>query len=80
MPYIWTEPDLFVEHNDVEVYHTYRNDRYDDGVKEFWYTTNLLSTDNDFDIRDLENYDTTKSHKEILIEAIEKGFITKEEI
>jgi len=56
MPYIWTEPELFLEHRGVKVWHCYE----DDNVSEHWFTTDpavgLDSDDRDkytFDARDL---------------------------
>ena len=58
MPYktIWVEPEVFLEHNGVTVYHTYRDDDFDQGANWYWFT---LREDGDedkgaFDIRDLD--------------------------
>ena len=57
MPYSsqWVEPELFVSHNGVRVYHVYKNDDVDKGAREFWFTTDELEgegSDFEFDIRD----------------------------
>lgn len=50
MPYRWVEPEVFVEHEGVMVFHCYRHDMADDRL-EYWYTTD--SDPEDFDVRDL---------------------------
>jgi len=43
MPYVYVEPELFMEHGDVEVFHVYR-----DGTDEpwdYWFTTNPETAD-----------------------------------
>jgi len=34
----WIEPELFVEHQGVRVFHTYKNDDWDQGQKRYWFT------------------------------------------
>ena len=50
MPYRWVEPEVFVEHNDVMIFHCYRHDMADDRL-EYWYTTD--GDTEEFDVRDL---------------------------
>lgn len=57
MPYVWTEPEAVVDHQGVQVYHTYNGEH----ASQYWYTT--LDSDDDygspledggqFDVRDL---------------------------
>lgn len=59
MPYVWTEPDSFITHQGVEVYHVYKRQL----ALTYWYTTNPCDDDGDcpldgddagqFDVRDL---------------------------
>jgi hypothetical protein len=64
MPYktVWLEPEVFVEHKGVKVYHVYRNDDVDQGVRMFWYglSPHCLDEWNNieekvFDVRDVAN-------------------------
>jgi len=59
MPLVWQEPQLFLEHNNVAVYHTYKNNN----IAFYRYTTNPCDDDlnapyqgyqaGQFDVRDL---------------------------
>lgn len=57
MPLRWVEPELFLEHNGVKVYKTYRHDIEEDS-SEFIFTTDESDSDRDsdsefhFDVRD----------------------------
>lgn len=69
MPYVWVEPETFLEHNGVTIYHVYRNDNIND-VRCYWYTVDI--TENTaFDIRDLPEYDGALSHEEVFKRAID---------
>ena len=50
----WTEPELFLEHNGVKVYHTYRDDDMDQGALEYSFTADCGSDEHSFDIREFE--------------------------
>lgn len=70
MPYktINVNPELFIEHNGVKVYHTYKNDCLDEGVRIYWFTTSEGCGESEcscdeqgaclhvFDVRDLESW------------------------
>lgn len=60
MPYKtqYVAPKLFMEHNGVKVYHTYKNDDIDDRVYRYDYTLSADNCENNFDIRDLEVSET----------------------
>jgi len=73
MPYIWTEPEIAIEHNGVTIYHVYKNGFMDSGRYECLYTTDVTENDAAFDIRDLQNYDTQLESIEILKKAIDSG-------
>lgn len=59
MPLVWQPPKLFLEHNNVAVYHTYKHD----SSASYWYTTNPADDNlnspfqgheaGQFDVRDL---------------------------
>src|SRR5687767_11600243 len=71
----FVDPELFLEHKGVEVYHIYKNDDVAQGRREFWYTLSpLCGEDNcsdercgdtcvmQFDVRDLPNYEHGKDN------------------
>ena len=76
MPYIWTEPELMVTHQDVAVYRTYKDGYWDCGCRVYWYTTDITEQALSFDIRDLKSYRHDEDHAVILMQAIERGEIT----
>lgn len=44
MPYVYVEPEVFINHNGVDIFHAYR-----DGTNEpwtYWFTTNPATADN----------------------------------
>ncbi|MGI9951950.1 hypothetical protein V3F56_06245 [Moorellaceae bacterium AZ2] len=55
MPYkeIWLPPEIFWEYKGVKVYHVYKNDDLDQGVRLFWYglSPQCSDTENSFDVR-----------------------------
>jgi len=65
VPYIheWVEPELFMEHNGVRIYHSYKDDQYDH-LLEYHFQVQLTdetegTTEDDmweFDVRDLETW------------------------
>jgi len=88
MPYEWVDPELFLEHEGVAVYHC-----YDDGdmVSSYWYTTDPsdcnykfpeIGSKAQFDVRDLPDLglavDEPTNHALIIEHAIEEGLITGE--
>lgn len=83
MPIGWIQPDLFLRHQGVAVYHVYRNDEYEQGPREYWFTTDKYGGDyNDpcsFDVRELSTFAADKPHDKIIREAIEAGVLPLEE-
>ena len=87
MPYQWIDPELFLEHEGVAVYHC-----YDDGetISAYWYTTDVTDCDLEYpnsdsaqvDVRELPNLglaaDDPKNHMAIIQNAIREGLITGE--
>lgn len=59
MPYEWTEPEVFMEHHDAKVYHTYKGGPGNEYQLSYWFTTDPVESDEDchgdytFDVRDL---------------------------
>lgn len=50
----WVEPEVFLSHNNVTVYHTYKDDDIGQGARTHWFTTNSISDDESFDVRDFD--------------------------
>lgn len=87
MPYEWSEPAVFMTHNGVKVYHTYKGGPGNEYQLDFWYTTEPCEADEDcggdhtFDVRDLSVPLGTpdppmglgKRHKAIIAAAIDSG-------
>ena len=57
MPYSteWIDPEVFIEHEGVSIYHTCKNCDLRNGPFSYWFTTNDDDSDEDyyFDVRDL---------------------------
>lgn len=49
----WVDPELFLEHGGVKVYHTYKDDDVGHGVHSFWFTLDDGTDEDQFDVRDL---------------------------
>lgn len=64
MPYkiIWVEPEVFLEHNGVTVYHTYRDDDIDQGTDRYWFRLDQEENDGKFDILDVDPLNLLKNH------------------
>jgi hypothetical protein len=87
MPYQWIDPELFLEHQGVAIYHCY--DDYGE-LCGYWYTTDpaddncvwVPSNTTQFDVRDLSSGELdandTHTHATIIRQAIEAGLITGE--
>ena len=82
MPYGWVEPEVFVEHSGVKVFHIYKNDFVDEGRRECWFTTDVCGGDSDdpcaFDVRDLSTFEAGKPYAQAVREAIDKGELKQE--
>ena len=61
MPYEWTDPELFLTHNGVNVYHTYKGGPGNEVRMSYWFTTDAGDCDVEsggeytFDVRELPN-------------------------
>ena len=55
MPYItqWVDPEVFLEHEGVKIFHTYKDDDWANGPMTYWYSTSDNDGENQFDVRDL---------------------------
>jgi len=47
MPYEWVESEVFMTYRGIEIYHIYKNDFTDSGVRDCWYSLNSAGSDND---------------------------------
>ena len=60
MPYCtqWVDPEVFMEHEGVTIYHTYKDCEFTKGELTYWFTTNELDAEEDFhfDVRELRLY------------------------
>lgn len=84
MPYSyeWHEPELFMEHRSIKIYHCYKNDDVDLKMSD-WYV--VENDDNDysdtsdwrFDVRDLPGLHNSEDHKAVIIKAIDAEHITE---
>ena len=79
MPFGWIDPEVFLTHGDVTIYHVYKDDEIAQGRREYWYTTDLSGGDYEdpcsFDVRDLPTFTSKKSHEQVIIEAIKAGVL-----
>lgn len=80
MPYQWVSPQVALRLGLKEIYHTYKDDDWDN-MRLYWYTTNFSGSDGSdsfaFDIRDFD-YPKTKcrmSTKDKLHYLIDKNLI-----
>lgn len=66
MPYktIWVEPEVFLEYKGVTVYHTYKDDDFEQGANWYWFRLDQEEEDDEgkFDIRDLDTDRLLDSH------------------
>ena len=71
------EPELVMEHHGVAIYHCYNIDHWGDN-QAYLYGCSPDSHENgeEFDIRELPNYRGGRSHVIILIDAIDKGYLS----
>jgi hypothetical protein len=57
MPYrtVWEDPEVYLEHNGVTVYHTYKDDEVEQGPRTYYFVTNISdSEDEAFDVREFK--------------------------
>ena len=74
MPMSWVEPEVFVEHKGLTVYHAYKDDT--DQRLEYSYQTDLgEDSEYEFNVMDLPCYDDELSHEEIIKKAIDDGIL-----
>jgi hypothetical protein len=81
MPYAWTDPEQFLQHAGVTVYHCYDDDGM---VSTIWYTTvaannNVDGGDEDgqFCVEDIPSPFHSDDHVQIINYAIDQGWLTE---
>ncbi len=85
----WVPPAVFLTYRGVKIYHIYRNDQEDQGVRAYWYCTDPLGGGDGYsefnvDVRTLPGYSkglesTGDGHiKRVLRDAIKAGILKKE--
>ncbi len=89
MPYAWVEPEIALGYNGVKIYFVYRDDKFSNETRTFWYGYSIFSDDqgeDSFDVRDLakmigmpcsEGWDEIEA---VLKAAIDKGILTQDGI
>ena len=75
MPYIWTEPQLILEHQGDSVYNTYKDENWEH-PHSCRHTTDVAEQATSFDIHDLKSYQSREDSITILRRLIELGEIT----
>ncbi len=88
MPYGWIDPEIYLQHNGVTVYHVYGTDDVSNGPRTYWYGTDIECAEEGdgseytFDVRQLprngHDPNTDEGRKAIIREAIEVGLVTKD--
>lgn len=66
---VWISPDVFLFHNGVTVYHTYRDDDYEQGAMTHWFTLDKYSDENHFDERDFPQGASVRETLRLAIDA-----------
>lgn len=88
MPYSsqWVDPELFLSHRGIKVYHTYKDDDMEQGSRTYWFTLDPLEGEGTggealFDVRDLPGFVDAASYfemletaKQVIRTAIDAGY------
>jgi hypothetical protein len=79
MPYAtdYRPAEVFMEYKNVTIYHVYKDNDPDQGVREFWFDTQEDSQDEGgFDVRDLAS-ELRIPYGTKTLEAVDKNELTK---
>ena len=95
MPYTYDyrPAEIFMEHNNITIYHVYKDNDPDQGAREFWFDTQEDSQEEGgFDVRDLASEfgipygaktflagDENELTKSIIRASIDSGLITADQ-
>ena len=83
MPWEWIEPEEFLTHCGVRIFHAYK-DEFSDVPLEFWYSTSSTAEPGspyEFDVRDLADYrsrcgtEEVSEHERVIKAAIDAGLL-----
>lgn len=83
MPWEWIEPEEFLTHRGVRIFHAYK-DELSDIPLEFWYSTSSTAgpgSPYEFDVRDLPGYrsrcraDEVSEHERLIKAAIDAALL-----
>lgn len=91
MPYAWVEPEVFMQHDGVTIYHIYKDDDFDGVARAYWYGTRPSCSDSgsgeggEFDVRDLPDVkgasaDDEEGRRTIIRAAIDRRLLTEDGI
>lgn len=75
----WIPNEVALTHNGVRIYHVYRDDSFDDGVRQYWFglTANVSDyepDDDGFDVRELDTWNPeTRDVLAAIRNAIDSG-------
>ena len=81
------QAELFLTHKEIEIFHTYEDDEINQGINEYWYTTDEYGSESGlavFDFRDIKTLLEDKkikvpdeaSTEQIIKLGIDNGLIT----
>ena len=76
MVMVHEENAVAVNYHGIVIYHVYKDNCIDGGVRDYWYSTNPYGYDDDedtFDIRDMPCYDWKANYAVNLIKMIDAG-------
>lgn len=85
----YSPAEIFMKHNDVTVYHVYKDNDPNEGMREYWFDTSEDSQDEGgFDVREfalqlgleeknesLESSDSDEWKRMVIRTAIDKGLV-----
>ena len=83
----WIPNELALKYKDVFIYHIYKDDDNDQGIREYYFGLDEFGSDEGtdeysghivFDVRDLPSYDPDLDIKDVLRKAIDNGEITQD--
>lgn len=74
----WVEPDVFLTHNEVIIYNTYKDDDINQGANTYSFTASSISDEESFDVRDFDvpSSSLLKNHPPFLAADCNPDFAT----
>lgn len=80
MPYIWTSPEIFLEHKGVTIYNVYNGDLLVNPKRTHYFGFSAECNDeghDSFDVTELPTWNATKDIRAAIIKAIDLGILTE---